>query len=321
MFQIHILNSNGNVEEIFFNENDFINYSLSIFIQKTQKNNIFILSDKSKYVLMPSIHVKEKFADKNIQVMPIIHSTHTKSSTEIENGQIKSHYKDIFNNLSKIDKIAVLTNYQKEDILSRFAYNNMDVIPHTYIHIDKNAKYNPVKGKVLYVARYAPEKNHQSAFNIFSMVVKKIPWATLHCYGHGNEKEKLKSMVNDLKLENNIFLHDYTNDTEELYCSSELSILTSEMEGFSLSLLESIAMGCPVIANDIRYGPSDLITNGFNGFLIQLGDEKMFADKIINILTDSKIHKKMSKNSKLVFEQNFSPKTIVKSWKNIINSY
>lgn len=40
------------------------------------------------------------------------------------------------------------------------------------------------------------------------------------------------------------------------------------MEGFSLALLESLAHGVPVISYDIKYGPSELITSDFNGYLI-----------------------------------------------------
>ena len=40
------------------------------------------------------------------------------------------------------------------------------------------------------------------------------------------------------------------------------------MEGFSLALLESLAHGVPVISYDIKYGPGELITSDFNGYLI-----------------------------------------------------
>lgn len=317
LYQIHILNDTGSVEEILFSEDEFVNYSLSTFIEKTQKDNILIISDKSKYTFMPSVYLKEKFPNIAITLIPVIHSTHTKSLTDIKEGQIKSHYKDIFENLSKTDKLAVLSDFQKDDIFSRFTSSNIDVIPHTYIKIDDNIKYNPTRGKVIYIARYSPEKNHDSAIKIFSMVLKEVPWATLHCYGDGSEKERLQSIINDLKLQNSIFLHEYASNVEELYASAELNIMTSKMEGFPLSLLESIAIGCPVIAYDVRYGPSDII---LNDFLVPFGDEETFSKKIINVLTNSKLQKKISKNSKLQFEKKFSPNVVAKIWNNVIQS-
>ncbi len=51
------------------------------------------------------------------------------------------------------------------------------------------------------------------------------------------------------------------------------------MEGFSLALLESLAHGVPVISYDIKYGPNELITPDFNGYLITKNDEDARFDK------------------------------------------
>lgn len=52
------------------------------------------------------------------------------------------------------------------------------------------------------------------------------------------------------------------------------------MEGFSLALLESLAHGVPVISYDIKYGPNELITSDFNGYLITKNDEDALFDKV-----------------------------------------
>ena len=59
-----------------------------------------------------------------------------------------------------------------------------------------------------------------------------------------------------------------------------LSLITSNMEGFSLALSESLAHGVPVISYDIKYGPSELITSDFNGYLITKNDEDALFDKV-----------------------------------------
>ena len=58
-----------------------------------------------------------------------------------------------------------------------------------------------------------------------------------------------------------------------------MSLITSNMEGFSLALLESLAHGVPVISYDIKYGPSELITSDFNGYLITKNDEDAYLIK------------------------------------------
>lgn len=54
--------------------------------------------------------------------------------------------------------------------------------------------------------------------------------------------------------------------------------MTSQYEGFGLSIMESINSGCPVISYNVRYGPSELITNHENGILVKKDDIEGFAD-------------------------------------------
>ena len=319
LIQLHIHDIKGNKNHVFFNEQNLFTYALDLFIKSINNNNIFIISDKSKLLYSSALYVKDTFLNKNISIMPVIHSTHT-ISNDIDNGVIKSHYKDIFNNLNRTDSINIFTKLQKDDILKRFNYNKLSIISHTYFKINNQINYNPEKNKVIYVARFSPEKNHLAAIRIFKIVIQSIKNATLHFYGSGSEKENIKSLIYDLKLENNIFLHNYSDNIENLLCSSEVSILTSSMEGFPLCLLESIACSCPVISYDIKYGPSEIISNNKNGFLIPPGNENMFADKIIEILSNHNLQKQMSKNAKLSFDERFSPQIIAMLWKNKIKN-
>ncbi len=68
---------------------------------------------------------------------------------------------------------------------------------------------------------------------------------------------------------NHVYLRGFlkVSYTKE-YSDAYLSLITSNMEGFSLALLESLAHGVPVISYDIKYGPNELITPDFNGYLI-----------------------------------------------------
>ena len=67
------------------------------------------------------------------------------------------------------------------------------------------------------------------------------------------------------------FIQDLDQEIETAY------LITSKMEGFNLGLLETIAKGIPPIGYDSKYGPSDLIINKENGFLISKNDkEKLY---------------------------------------------
>src|SRR5699024_11314381 len=84
----------------------------------------------------------------------------------------------------------------------------------------------------------------------------------------GKIRTSLEKQIKDLNLTNHVFLKGFTNDTNRIYQKSIVSLLTSKSEAFAMVLLESMINETPVISYDINYGPSDIITDGLDGFLI-----------------------------------------------------
>lgn len=316
--QICLLKKQGNVKKVFFSENEFIEFALKIVFDQIHQEKILVISDRSKYYHLPMIHLKKEFPNKQINLVPVIHNTHIVDD-DIDNGKVKSYYKDIFEHIGDLDYLNVFTNVQKQDIVNRFDLNNITVIPHTYFQRNNSILREPEKGKIVYIARFAPIKKHSNALEIFAMVLKKVPYATLHLYGHGEEKVNIEETIDRLKLQENVFIHEYTNDIESVLCSAEVSILTSKTEGFCLGILESIALGCPVVSYDIRYSPSDMIKDEFNGYLIPYDNKQMFSQKIISLLTNKSVQEEMSQNAKSFFNENYSPKMVSKKWEYLLN--
>ncbi|MBO8517873.1 glycosyltransferase, partial [Staphylococcus aureus] len=77
-----------------------------------------------------------------------------------------------------------------------------------------------------------------------------------------------RQLVEDYHLSEHVKFHGFKTHINEEIAKAELMLSTSKMEGFSLALLESLAHGVPVISYDIKYGPNELITPDFNGYLI-----------------------------------------------------
>jgi len=315
--QIYLFNKDSSIKKVFFNENDFIEFALEIVFNQIDQENIFVVSDRSKYYHLPMLHLKRKLQHKKITTLPVIHNTHIVDNN-IKKGNIKVYYKDIFEYTNELDYLNVFTHVQKKDIVERFNLNQVRVIPHTYMQNNHSLLHQPVKGKIVYIARLSPIKRHINALEIFAMVVRDIPYATLHLYGHGEEKENIQETIQQLNIQESVFIHEYTNDIESVLCSAEISILTSQTEGFCLGILESIALGCPVISYDIRYSPSDMIRNKYNGYLIPYDNKKMFAQKLISYLSNEDLKIEMAKNAKSFFSENYSPDIVSKKWADLL---
>ncbi len=103
----------------------------------------------------------------------------------------------------------------------------------------------------------------------------------------GNIKEA--STFQDLALKHICLGHiSETQTLQELYQLADITLSTSLFETFGLTLIESLAMGTPVISFDCG-GARDIIQNGKNGYLIEAFDPQKMAQKVINLIKEQNI--------------------------------
>lgn len=230
----------------------------------------------------------------NATLTSVIHSTHQR-----EDGEFKQAYRHVLRDETLLDRIIVLTDAQKNDLEQVIpGAQRLRVIPHhlstslTIQHPQKTAGT-----RVLYMARYAPEKQHQLLFRVFAQVVKKMPDAELHTYGSGGLKKELEQWVIANHLDKHIYLHDRTDELELLHRHSSCAVLCSSHEGFSLFGLESLAHGTPLVSFDIQYGPRDLLENSGAGILVKPNDENALAEALIAVLQNPQQRARMQKNA------------------------
>ena len=100
---------------------------------------------------------------------------------------------------------------------------------------------------------------------------------------------------------------------EEKYAESSIFVLSSRYEGFGMVLIEAMSFGIPCVSFDCNYGPSDIIKDGEDGFLIKNGDEKDFAQKLQELMRDENLRKEMGEKARVNVER-FLPEHVVKKW-------
>jgi len=254
------------------------------------------------------MNMKENIAYK----IYVMHSNHFSKPYTV-GSKTKIKHKKVLDNLKALDAVVTLTEKQKMHIIDEYNdYDNIHVIPHN-IQKGLSKKVKKENKTITMVARLHPEKRISHAIEAFSKVIQTIPDAKLEIYGAGDYESKLTAKIKQLNLQQNVFLCGYTNKTNLIYKKSLCTLLTSKFEGFSLTILESMTNGTPVISYDVNYGPSDIIVNGVNGYLIK-PNKTILADKIINLLKHPKLANEMGKNAKRYVFSNFNEKTIVNKW-------
>ena len=85
--------------------------------------------------------------------------------------------------------------------------------------------------------------------------------------------------------------------------SCSIFLLPSRFEGFGLVIIESLACGVPVVSFDCENGPRSIITDGEDGFLVQPFDIMAYAEKVMQLMRNEELRKRMGANSQKVVSQ------------------
>lgn len=220
----------------------------------------------------------------------IIHSHH-----QLSNGALKSSYRHILEQPELVDQLIVLTDEQWQDLQQEgFPAARMAVIPN---HLDNGAiPANPQKTPsqtVIYLARYSEEKQHALLLSAFRQVVKAIPDAQLHTYGVGPLRRSLSAQVAEWGLEQAIHINGFTSDIAQAHKTACCTVLCSTQEGQSISAVEAMAYGTPLISFAIKYGPRDILQDRQAGILVPCGDEGALAAAMIKVISDKTLQQSM----------------------------
>lgn len=119
----------------------------------------------------------------------------------------------------------------------------------------------------------------------------------------------------DIHCLENVSLEDLIN----IYQNAEVFILSSREEGLGMVIMEAMACGIPVVATDCG-GPATLITNGRNGFLVDVGDSVMMANRIKMLLQKPELRKMFIDNSLKSVKDKFEAKKSIQKFVNVYKS-
>jgi glycosyltransferase involved in cell wall biosynthesis len=194
----------------------------------------------------------------------------------------------------KVDKVIVPSHYLKEESLRNgISLGKIEVVPH---FTDKNPKgkyIEPEADTILFVGRTDLLKGIRELVNALSLI-KERPWKA-YIIGTGDEPEKYIRLSQDLGLgERIIFLKNLDYEAiDEYYQKASMVVFPSMCaESFGLVGIEAMSFGRPVVAFDVG-GPREWLVDGETGFLVKRGDIKGLADRILQLLKDGQLVRKM----------------------------
>lgn len=159
--------------------------------------------------------------------------------------------------------------------------------------------------RLVAAGRLHPVKNFETLIDVFALVQKQIPDASLTIVGGGEEYDRLKAQAKALGMADKVTITGMVSAAEvkQQMLQSALYVMTSHTECFPMVLLEASSVGLPLVAFDVPVGPRSIIENGKNGYLVDYANKQQMADRIVGMLKEREALQKLGSNAKAMSEQ------------------
>jgi glycosyltransferase involved in cell wall biosynthesis len=212
--------------------------------------------------------------------------------------------------VSKAIEEKVNRNYGFKNTIT--IYNPIDLPPKNDDNASVSEKY------ILYFGRFDDKaKNFKLMLEGFALSEIYRKGYALVLMGEGPDCDLINQEISKQNLGEYVRIIPYQKNPFSIVEGARYTILTSHFEGFPMSLIESLAMGTPVLAVDCNSGPREIITSEKNGLLVENYNAAELA-KAMNRLIDDEILYRQCKADTKQSVAHLAPEVIAIQWKKIL---
>ena len=220
-------------------------------------------------------------------------------------GAIEGKYyrlKNIYK--KKIDYIITPSEFYKTKLIEDGIKEDKIKALHNFIDISEYDVETQDNGYALYFGRLSKEKGILNLINAFSKVEK----GNLYIAGEGEEKDTIKKLIDENKLNDRVKLLGFLNSEEmkEYVRKCKFVVVPSIWyENCPYSIIETLAIGKPIIGSDIA-GIPELVQSNINGFTYKYNDIDELTKIMKELFENDSLVKKFSKKSKEICKELYS---------------
>ncbi|MBX7244807.1 MAG: glycosyltransferase [Candidatus Sumerlaeaceae bacterium] len=212
--------------------------------------------------------------DKNVKIIGQYHNVNTwESSGQLRMDRWLAPKRAMNLAVSEAVRENVIKTLRLDPAKVRTVYNGVDTqefrpVATARRHAIRERLGIPATAKlVAMVARLVKQKNQELVLRCVPDLVRATPRAHFLFLGGGPDENRLRQIAGELRIADNVTFLGNRDDIAEILPACDLSILPSRREGFSNTVLESMACGLPVVASDVG-GNREVIDSGISGFLV-----------------------------------------------------
>ena len=238
---------------------------------------------------------------------------------------IERRLKKLGNRLNNYDKIIVISDDMKKEAIEIFPflenklvriYNSFNFeeiykLANEEIEKELNEKY------ILAIGRLEEtQKDFTTLIKAYSKICNEID-EKLYIIGDGRHKEQLKNLVKELKIENKVRFLGFRKNPYPYLKRANIFVHSSKFEGLPTVIIEAMILKKMIIATNCPTGPKELLDNGKNGILVEVGNIYEIADSLKKILFNKELEKDYLVNIETKLKE-FDAKLVMKKFEKII---
>jgi glycosyltransferase involved in cell wall biosynthesis len=156
--------------------------------------------------------------------------------------------------------------------------------------------------RVVMVARFVNQKNQALLIEAVARLASPI---ILTLVGDGPLRQQAEQLAANSPAHVKVEFLGQRQDVAEILARADLFVLSTNWEGFPISILEAMRAGLPVIATDVD-GVREAVFDGDNGILVQAKDRSRLTQAIQSLISDAGLRRRMGARGRAIYEERFS---------------
>lgn len=265
--------------------------------------------------------VLKTFFHKNIRIISTKHGYQEKALQQYDPVSYKKPH-DLYYHITKYILRKIDINIAVSKAMADLYFNlGLSKTHFPYIHHGitfpkfdnppQSESFRKATPQLITVGRIEIIKGHHLLIDAMPAILKVFPQIKLLILGEGNEKANCEKQVKDANLQNNVEFMGFVQQPYQYINNSDVIIQPSFFESFGLVFIEGLALKTPIVAFDVPAG-NEILENDKTALLVNKGDSKALAEKIIYLLQNPDIAKQIAENAYEKYKNEFTTEAMVK---------
>ena len=231
--------------------------------------------------------------------------------------------------IEQSDGVTAISNYLKQRTVQKFEIKHEIEVIYNFVNCDlyrrdpqaaerRRAFARDDERVLMHLSNFRPVKRLPDVIEIFDRVQKEIP-ARLVLVGDGPDRSTAEWMARRKGIHGKIHFLGKQERVHELLPMADLMLMPSELESFGLAALEAMACEVPAVATRVG-GVPEVIEDGRNGILAEVGDVETMARRALELLSDEAALRQMGKRARVHAQSRFCSTKIIPQYEEFYRS-